>query len=161
MRNDWIAEKAVAGGVMDGTRWAICKHPMFDCPSMPLEFGYNGYAIFDKRPVREMSYGGLLVYVPVHGGITYAQEAEDGTMAYGFDTGHCDSGMFPICDLGWVKCQIDVMIRAIRLCAELEPEYLLSATNKERAPICGKVLALQPGQPMSMGAMLAVLGGNL
>ena len=51
---------------------------------------YCGYVRFPKKPVREMGYNGILTYVPVHGGITFADSGKDGSMVYGFDCGHCD-----------------------------------------------------------------------
>jgi len=46
-----------------------------------------GYVRFPERPVKERTYHGILTYVPVHGGITYADQ-KDGGMVYGFDCGH-------------------------------------------------------------------------
>lgn len=49
---------------------------------------YNGYVRFPSRPFREKKYDGIVAYVPVHGGITLAEEDADGSMVYGFDTNH-------------------------------------------------------------------------
>ncbi len=35
---------------------------------------YCGYCTFPNRPVREQGYRGFMTYVPVHGGITYAEQ---------------------------------------------------------------------------------------
>lgn len=50
---------------------------------------YCGYVRFPKRPVRESGYNGFMTYVPVHGGITFAEGDKDG-FVYGFDCAHCD-----------------------------------------------------------------------
>lgn len=47
-----------------------------------------GYVRFPKRPVQAEGHKGLLTYVPVHGGITWAEDSPDGSMVYGFDCGH-------------------------------------------------------------------------
>lgn len=49
-----------------------------------------GYVRVAGNPFIEKSYNGFLVYIPVHGGLTYAEMDDDGTMVYGFDYNHSD-----------------------------------------------------------------------
>lgn len=49
---------------------------------------FCGYIRFPYRFLEEVGYNGILTYVPVHGGITYAEESGDGSIVYGFDCAH-------------------------------------------------------------------------
>jgi hypothetical protein len=116
----------------DGLVFSIVKHP---------ERGHAcGYVRFPKRPVRERGYEGILVYVPVHGGITYAKEDKDGSMVYGFDCAHSDdwSESNPHgkkWTIGEIKKEIEKMAVGIQLAAKYEKRYLKAMTNKGRAKI--------------------------
>lgn len=114
-------------GTIDGFEYWIAKSPS-DYKGESL----NGYVVLPKRLVRERGYGGILTYVPVHGGITYAREY-DGGIVYGFDTGHCDSHKFPINDKEWIKGQIAVMIKGILEAKRVELNYLRCTTNQGKA----------------------------
>jgi hypothetical protein len=152
---DFIKDSAVECGVVEGVEYFVVPGPMYGFG------GYNGYVRFAEKPVKEPDYGGILAYVPVHGGITYASHDEHGS-TYGFDTAHCDSGQFPRHDAEWIREQCAVMARGIRLAAQLEDDYLLAeGDNQKRGAICDQVSALQPGQKMNMGVMLNLMGGRL
>lgn len=146
-----FAKKAIVSGEVEGQQWFIVPGP--------LE-GLNGYAVFEKRPTIETGYRGLLNYVPVHGGITFARQYDD-AFVYGFDTAHCDSEEKPRTDPEWIKGQIAVMVRGIKLAAELEPQYLLAKTNDEKAPLCQQIYDLQPAEAQNFGVMLHLLSGEL
>jgi len=81
-RSEYPECKAIVIWEKDGLVFSIVKHSTLG--------HYCGYVRFPKRPVKEKEYGGILTYVPVHGGITYAKESEDGSIVYGFDCAHCD-----------------------------------------------------------------------
>ena len=49
---------------------------------------YCGYVRFPERPVKEEGYDAILLYVPVHGGITYAEQSTDRSIVYRFDCAH-------------------------------------------------------------------------
>ena len=138
-RNQYIRGTAVETGTFTlgklKVEYWICPSPSYAGPR------YNGYVCFPKRPTQETGYNGLLTYVPVHGGITYA-EADDTGMVYGFDTMHDRSEQYPITDPKWIKAQCEVMARGVLLAAELEPEYFAISEDKpqERAAVCEKVL---------------------
>ena len=150
--NNPIKERAVEVFQVDGLECYIVPSPCW--------IGFNGYALFPKRPVREVGYAGIISYVPVHGGITFAHECDDGII-YGFDTGHCDSGEYPINDKDWIKGQITIMIQGIKLAATLEDKYLRCKTNKGRAKYADKLLDLQRDQSRSFGVCLNLLSGKL
>lgn len=149
---DFMEENNVDSGEIDGYKYYILKCPISD--------GYNGYIRFNKRPVREQGYFGLLTYVPVHGGLTYATENKYG-MTYGFDTAHCDSDTKPITDKKWIKKQITIMLKGILLAKELESKYLKCVTNKGKAKHADKILALQIEESNNLGVNLNLLSGSL
>lgn len=96
---------------------------------------YCGYARFSQKPVEESSYHGILTYVPVHGGITYAEQSNDGSMVYGFDCGHYGDESNPDCsDLDWLKAECEIMAEAIKIAAKYEQRYLQTA-EQERAEV--------------------------
>jgi hypothetical protein len=124
--------------------------------------GFNGYITYKKRPLKESGYYGIVTYIPVHGGITYTKQEEDGSFTYGFDTSHCDSMKYPIKDIEWIKGQIKVIYNSIKLCKKLEKEYLLNEGNNEkRAEICQKVLDVNKDMETSFGVNIKLLAGKL
>jgi hypothetical protein len=133
----------------------------------------NGYVRFPKRPVRERGYDGLLAYVPVHGGITYAkaephQYPESRSMVYGFDCAHAGDEARECCqDPEWVREEAIRMGKAILLAKKYERRYLRNTTNKGKAKVIDEYLAecreagLESSTVWSFGAMLNILGGEL
>lgn len=139
-----------------------------------------GYVRFPNRPLRENGYDGILTYVPVHGGITYAAQDDDGSMVYGFDCSH--SGDAPPIEheseIGlryrdptahvWtedeVRPETERMARGIALAAKYEERYLLAAENEEKASTIDEFTA-ELGVPLDVsdnfGVMINVLGGKL
>jgi hypothetical protein len=160
-RNQYIRSQAVKTGTFTLGHQKI---EYWICPSPTYSGGprYNGYVCFPKRPTQETGYRGLLTYVPVHGGITYA-EADDAGMVYGFDTMHDRSEDHPITDPKWIKAQCKVMAQGVLLAAKLEAEYLATPEDKpqERAVVCQKVRDLAPDMEMNFGMMINLLGGRL
>lgn len=151
-------ENAVESGEIEGHRYYIVPYPGGG--------RLNGYLAFPQRPVRERGYGGILAYVPVHGGITFAREDEEG-VCYGFDTGHFNSENYPINDTEWIKGQIRIMLKGIQKAAEVESEYLaLDETDVEgRAPFCDAVreVGIAEGDVQELGflPMIRLLTGRL
>lgn len=142
--------------------------------SMPTSW-YCGYVRFPKRPVKEAGYGGIMRYVPVHGGITYAEEDPDGSMVYGFDCNHAtDQGLLIpgekriiwTEDLAAAECE--KMIVGIVVAAEFEEPYLKAPTQNARAKVLDmyhEELRRLFGHDFevtdNLGAMISVLTGNL
>lgn len=169
-QNAWIRKDAVEVFTLDGVECWICKSPLWDTSedlkrSLPpdikriLEVGYNGYVCFKEKPVIEPDFKGILTYVPVHGGITYCEHDEIGSV-YGFDTGHYNSGQFPIRDIDWIKKNILLMILGIREAAKIEPEYLRAdGDNQRRAELVQPLIDLS--DDLNFGTMINLLGGEL
>lgn len=97
---------------------------------------YCGYCVFPKRPVIEQGYCGLLTYVPIHGGITYAKETREGKMVYGFDCAHAGDETDPRCkDDLWLTHEVETMALAILIAAKCEEAYLLAEDNEAKAAV--------------------------
>lgn len=141
-------------------RWEGRK-AVFDSGAGSTMVGYNGYVIFPQKPVIEPGYEGILTYVPVHGGITYAEHDELGSI-YGFDTAHPRWRNEPTRDKGWTKQQLDIMIRGILRAAALEEEYLKAdGDNKRRAEIVDQIRDITPGAELNFGEMINLMFGEL
>lgn len=126
---------------------------------------YCGYCEFPKRPVREHGYDGIITYVPVHGGITYASEnVETGTMTYGFDCAHYNDDKNPNCtDEVWLKNECEKMAKYIKAIVPFEKRYLRATTNKGKAKILQEYFdSIEfEGVPDSFGVHIKLLGGEL
>ena len=167
-QNGWMRKGAVEIFTLDGEECWIVKHPLWDgleefnkgLPDIVrLAVGYNGYVCFKQKPVIEPDHRGILTYVPVHGGITYCVHDEIGSV-YGFDTGHADSGGYPIRDIDWIKNNILLMILGIRKAAEIEPEYLKAdGDNQRRAELVNPLVELADG--LNFGTLINLLSGEL
>lgn len=147
--------ETVEMGEMEGLKYEIINNPYGGC---------NGYITFPSRPAKEEGYRGILTYVPVHGGITFASKDKDGGgFTYGFDTAHHYSKDVPADDPEWIRGQIDIMRRGILLAAEVEDEYLLAEGNDEkRAEICQRVVDVCPDQMLdNFGISINLLFGRL
>lgn len=113
----------------DGMQFTVIK---LDRPYLEH---HCGYVRFETRPMTEEGYHGLLTYVPVHGGITFAEQDEDGSMVYGFDCGHAgDEGVEKLNNLEWLGEECFRMGRAIQLAAQYEDQYL-AIDNHERGTV--------------------------
>lgn len=126
--------------------------------------GFNGYITYPKRPLKETGYNGIASYIPVHGGLTYANTNEDGTFTYGFDTSHCYSNEFPNTDIDWIKSQIKVIYDGISICKKLENKYLLAeGDNDKRAKIVQKIYdaGKQNNKGYPFNVSIKLLSGNL
>jgi len=125
---------------------------------------YCGYCTFERRPVREDGYGGILTYVPVHGGITFSHEDVDGKMTYGFDCAHVDDELRPeLMDAAWLRAESEKMARCIEIAAKHEEAYLLARTREKKAEVLGVFENEVGGIPVgdNFGAMIKILSGAL
>lgn len=112
----------------EGLRRYVALHPVLG--------HYCGCAVLRQRPALEPGYDGILTYVPVHGGITYAEELADGRMIYGFDCAHANDELNPqYQDVEWLFAEIDRMVTGVQLAAEYEPDYLAAPDASARAVI--------------------------
>jgi hypothetical protein len=172
---DTIAEVAVEHWQKDGVDLYICEAPMWEemqriyregilLPSMTRYFGrWNGYCKFAKLPGLIPGRDGIYTYVPVHGGITYFQEWADGSVTYGFDTGHAHSSESPIDDLGWMRLETESMARSIQIAARFERYYLNAGdSNKKKGRVLDRMGKFLPVEISgNFGVMLRLLGGEL
>jgi hypothetical protein len=136
-----------------------------------------GYVRFPKRLLKEEGYDGIVRYVPVHGGVTFAREAEDGSMVYGFDCTHSGDCVpmefekYPqYRDPGghvWtaeeVREEIKRMADALISAPQVERRYLRCKTNKGRAKVLDAWLEPLGGANTddNFGLMIQLLGGEL
>jgi len=153
MRNQEIKAKAIEVGMIDGYEYWVVPAPM-------VQNALNGYLVFPKRPVWEKGYWGILTYVPVHGGITYAHEDELG-MVYGFDTLHCDSDQRPRTNKDWIKEQCEIMLKGILKAKEVESKYLRCVSREEKVKYCQQVNDIQPQESRNFGVIVNLLSGEL
>ncbi len=125
-----------------------------------------GYARFPKRPVREEGYRGIMTFVDVHGGITYASEDEDGSMVYGFDCSHSgDWSRWDPTGRQWTEDEVaeqcERMAFGIVTAAKYEEDYLLASDAEQRAEVIDRFHAEIGGFDLTdnFGAMIQVLFG--
>lgn len=124
---------------------------------------FCGYAKFTRAQTLSGGYDGLLTYVPVHGGITYARQCSDG-FVYGFDCAHYNSPTVPSRD--WLIEQCRTMVIGIKLASKLEPVYL-SASREERAELIDTMqrdVELETGTAVdkfNFGVCINLLSGNI
>lgn len=128
---------------------------------------YNGYVVYPVKPCQEEHYHGIIRYVPVHGGITWAQQEKRG-FSYGFDTAHGDDDKNPRWkNLEEMTKETQLMADAIDLAVEVEPMYLSCDSEEEKASVIQlyhDVLArkgIKFELTDNFGAMISVLCGSL
>ena len=122
---DYPESKAIKQWEKDGVSFSII-----------LDRHHCGYCRFPERPTAEEGYNGILTYAPVHGGLTYAEQDEDGSMVYGFDCAHSGDDSRPeLRDLDWLTAECEKMATAIKAAVSVEEGYLLSETEEEKAVV--------------------------
>jgi hypothetical protein len=128
---------------------------------------YCGYVRFTERFMQEERYSGILTYVPVHGGITLAEEDDNG-MIYGFDCAHLNDDHNPnTWSIPWLKAECEKMGLAIKVAKEFEADYLSSDDNEHRAKILDSYreklvsMGIEYNLENNFGFMISMLGGQL
>lgn len=162
---EYPEEKALETWKVDGATFSIIERSTY---GLSIGAPYNGYVRFPSRPVKEEGYRGILTYVPVHGGITYAEQSEDGSMVYGFDCAHAgDELNQQLFDLEWVKAECQRLAQAISIAAAYEDEYLEANTNEARAAVIDayherlRQENIEFNLHDNFGAMIQVMFGNI
>lgn len=150
-----MAFEIIEEGELEGLRYCINSGAGYG--------GFCGYIYFPKRPLKEPGYEGIVNYVSVHGGVTYAREEKDGSFCYGFDTSHSDSEKFPVKDVNWIKEQLTGMKHSLEKAKELEDAYLLAeGDNEKRVKICQEVFdAGNKEQAFGLGVSIKLMTGKL
>jgi hypothetical protein len=86
-----------------------------------------GYVRFPVHPLIEPGMGGIVRYLPVHGGVTYVVRAPGGSTVYGFDCGHPGDERFKaVHDHVWLRGQVRVLACAVAEAAKVEHCFLLA-----------------------------------
>jgi len=100
---------------------------------------WNGYCRFKESPTMSKSICGLLAFVPVYGGLNYAEADEDNSITFGFST---NSGMMwdvheysKTNDLAWLKKECCIMAKAIKIASRHEEDYAFAANGQARMKI--------------------------
>ena len=133
---------------------------------------YCGYVRFPKRVLRENGYGGIVTYIPVHGGITYGGSVpKDGSVEYGFDCAHTgDEEREYLRDLAWLKLHCEFMAKVIVIAKKYEKRYLRNISNAGKAKVIDEMQAEcdaldHPGKEYdrdrNFGEILRLLSGEL
>lgn len=128
---------------------------------------YCGYVRFPSRPLIATGYNNFATYVPVHGGITFAEEHEDKSMVYGFDCAHLDDIKNPKLDINWLKHECRILALGIKVAVKYEKDYLLAPSQEEKANIIDtyheemEKLGVEFDLQDNFGALLKLIGGNL
>lgn len=125
----------------------------------------NGYIAWRKRwkPRVPVTTGGLVKYIPVHGGVTWAHK-DSYAAVWGFDTMHAASENEPRTDRDWIRGNCWILYRGLILAAQLWPEFQ-RANRRRKAQLAEQLLALLPEQPMGkklgFEAMIGLLAGDV
>lgn len=93
---------------------------------------YCGYVRFPKEILKSDS-DGFATWVPVHGGITFFQKDEDGSVVYGFDCNHSnDYGNPQMRNTKWIRAECERLALGLLVAAKHEAAYL--SAPEGRAP---------------------------
>lgn len=131
------------------------------CSFLQHDMGHKcGYARFPAEfPIDDYNVG-VMKFVPVHGGITYAKRDKDGTVIFGFDAAHDNSPPHEEQTDEWLTKQCRVMIQGVRMAPTLNPEFAKAETPEERGKVADKVCGLARDQQMNFGSMIWLMAGG-
>lgn len=142
--------------------WELCGALVLDPDAL------NGYVAFPKRhaPRLPATTGGLAQYIPVHGGVTYA-EKDSFAAVWGFDTMHHNSASFPRTDPEWIRYECALLHHGLQVAAELWPVFRREPDPAKRAAIAQGLfdieMAASGGVTDRLGfeALLSLLTGRI
>ncbi|HEY1897029.1 MAG TPA: hypothetical protein VGG62_12180 [Terracidiphilus sp.] len=127
----------------------------------------NGYVAFPKRhaPRMPITTGGIVKYIPVHGGATWA--CKDATAAvWGFDTMHAGSENVERTNQDWIRYQCHVLHHGLEIAEELWPKFK-RATQAQRAEMAQQLFDIDVAASgrttdrLGFEAMLGILFGRI
>ena len=115
-----------------------------------LEDHWCGYTTFEKRPLFEKWYKGIVQEVPVHGGVTFAEKNEYamGTFTYGFNCAH-GRDILHLAKVEtkhkdrffkWLWGQTHILAMSILIAKDYEKEYLHTKDTHKMELLVGKML---------------------
>jgi hypothetical protein len=179
-KTDVIADQAWIGWSKDDLRFFLCESPVwlefqemkqkdpalyYRLSSLSRPGRFNGYVRFPKLPMVAPGLRGILDYIPVHGGLTFFQEWWDGSVTYGFDTGHLVSMEMKeiINDVEWMMAETESMGRSIQIASRFERYYLNAGEdNDKKARVLDRMGKFLPVNVRdNLGIMLNLLCGDL
>ena len=129
------------------------------CTVLRQDMGHPcGYVRVPDCPVA--TYEGIMAYVPVHGGLTYAKQ-DDGSVVYGFDCAHSHSRPHLFNNPEWMRMQCRQMVDGILTALPLRAEYNATADNEARAAIAQKVVDVAPSEEIGFTGLISMFCGVL
>jgi hypothetical protein len=124
---------------------------------------YCCYARFKQNPfTRGCHYQGFRAYIPVHGGITYAEKDSQGYV-YGFDCAHAgDEDRPELKDIDWLTRHTERFCDMLLLARDYESRYKKLKSNKAKAKVIDEYREkVNASEEIGFGAMINVLTGEL
>jgi hypothetical protein len=124
----------------------------------------NGYVAYPKRqaPRLPMGTGGITQYIPVHGGVTYA-EKDSIAAVWGFDTMHYASEKQPRTDPDWIRYQCHILHHGLEVAEDLWPKFRRTTDTAKRAAMVQGLFEIDPGRADRLGteALLNLMVGKI
>jgi hypothetical protein len=128
----------------------------------------NGYVAWPKRhgPRLPMKTGGLVQYIPVHGGVTYAVKDSFATV-WGFDTMHAGSQDVERTNPDWIRYECALLHHGLQVAEGLWPKFRRERDVQKRAEMAQALLDIEPaasgglGDRLGFTALFNLLGGKI
>lgn len=136
---------------------------------------YCGYVRLPKNPFKgnkrtydtgfTVEYDGIVRYVPVHGGVTYAKSEDDGSIVFGFDCNHLnDDENGRLSDIDWLTNHCEQFGRWLLIAASFEDRYIDATDNTSRADVLDEMqesFGVPFGENNDIMTMFRVMAGSL
>jgi hypothetical protein len=128
----------------------------------------NGYVAFPKRhaPRLPVNYQGLVQYIPVHGGCTYAVK-DSFAAVWGFDTHHLNSEKLPRTNPDWIRYQCLVLYEGLRVAGKLWPKFRREHNDQKRLEMANAVYSIDIAASgstidrLGFQALMSLMGGRI
>jgi hypothetical protein len=183
-RNRWIHDQAFVReplGRGDAELWITYtprredhirmreEHPeLFQTIGLCDPDALNGYVAWPKRhgPKLPMETGGIIQYIPVHGGVTYALKDSFATV-WGFDTMHAGSPGVERTNSDWIRFQCHLLHHGLQVAEGLWPKFRRERDVHKRAEMAQALFDIEPaasgglGDRLGFTALLNLLTGKI
>jgi hypothetical protein len=145
------------------------EHPELQYTIATLDPGaLNGYVAFPKRhaPRLPVNYEGLVQYIPVHGGCTYAVK-DSFAAVWGFDTNHANSEKIPRTDPNYIRYLCHVLYEGLQAAEKLWPKFRREPDLRKRAEMANAVYSIDIAASgtvvdrLGVSALLSLMGGRI